>query len=134
MGGFKKFEKMAADIKIRVGVGYIIKALVASCLVFLLAVLCIREGFKTYRSTAISTNLYGRTQANILAARLAAMKFLRLNDERFVIDVQERIATLENVSKELMQHHSHDANLIADIKVTAQDQQEYKHAFEKVVG
>ncbi|NQY99077.1 MAG: hypothetical protein HRT45_00235 [Bdellovibrionales bacterium] len=128
------FEKLAVDKKIRVGVGYLIKVLIATCIASLLAVLCIREGFKAYRATAISTNLYGRAQANILSARLAALKYLRLNDAGLVSQVSDRMNTIELVGNQMIEHAGSDDEVLSNMRAMLTDKQAYQEAFDEVVA
>ncbi|GLT19506.1 hypothetical protein GCM10007938_32880 [Vibrio zhanjiangensis] len=90
------------------------------------------DGFNQYRSLALTSLSTGRIQANILEARLAALKFIRTHDEQNASQLHKRIETTKALIEEELKrsaNHEQKSNFVSMKEQMIQ----YEQGFDKVV-
>lgn len=88
-------------------------------------------GFNTYRALALTSVATGRIQANILEARLAALKYINTNNQENIAAVDTRITTTNNLIEELLGKNIDNSNKSDFISIENQLKQ-YKQGFIQV--
>ncbi|MFB9214766.1 HAMP domain-containing methyl-accepting chemotaxis protein [Vibrio sinaloensis] len=90
------------------------------------------NGFNTYRALALTSVSTGRIQANILEARLAALKYINSHDEANIAELNKRIETSIALIEEVLDSHIDDLHKNEFITIEKQ-LAEYQRGFNKVI-
>lgn len=93
------------------------------------------DGFNTYRGLALTSVTTGRVQANILEARLAALKYIKDHDQKHVSELNTRVTAAINLIEEVLALHiddSHKSEFIAIEKQLSQYQQGFNQVIQLV--
>ena len=90
------------------------------------------DGFNTYRALALTSVSTGRVQANILEARLAALKYIKSPNSKHIEDLNKRISTSLDLINDVLNSHIDDSHKNEFNSIKDQLSQ-YKQGFEKVV-
>ncbi|KHT46178.1 HAMP domain-containing methyl-accepting chemotaxis protein [Vibrio sinaloensis] len=89
-------------------------------------------GFNTYRALALTSVSTGRIQANILEARLAALKYIQNHNPENIAALNERINTAISLIEEVLNSHIDDGHKSEFISIENQLAQ-YKQGFNQVI-
>jgi len=89
-------------------------------------------GFNTYRGLALTSVSTGRIQANILEARLAALKYIKTNSEANIATLNKRITTSISLIEQVLDSHLDDSHKSDFITIENQLQQ-YQQGFNQVI-
>ncbi|EEX91512.1 hypothetical protein VIOR3934_17943 [Vibrio orientalis CIP 102891 = ATCC 33934] len=89
-------------------------------------------GFNTYRALALTSVSTGRVQANILEARLAALKYIKNNDEANIAELNKRITTAIDLIEGVINSHLDDEHKSDFIAIENQLAQ-YQAGFNQVI-
>ncbi len=89
------------------------------------------HGFQSYRGLALTNVAIGRVQANILEARLAALKYIRTHEESEMEKFTQRTSASQQLIDEAKVNHLDDAQKSALAAVTEQLHQ-YQLGFNSV--
>ncbi len=90
------------------------------------------EGFNSYRALAVTSVSTGRIQANILEARLAALKYIQNHDEANIAELKKRITTSIDLIEEVLNSHIDDGHKNEFLEIESQLMQ-YQQGFESVI-
>lgn len=90
------------------------------------------DGFNTYRALALTSVSTGRIQANILEARLAALKYIKNHDTENIAELDKRITTSINLINGVLDSHIDDAHKSEFVSIENQLMQ-YKNGFNQVI-
>ncbi|WP_394250566.1 methyl-accepting chemotaxis protein [Vibrio profundi] len=90
------------------------------------------DGFNTYRSLALTSVSTGRVQANILEARLAALKYIKSPNGKHIENLNKRISTSLDLINDVLNSHIDDSHK-NDFNSIKDQLNQYKQGFEKVV-
>ncbi|MFA0114405.1 methyl-accepting chemotaxis protein [Vibrio sp. 10N.261.46.E11] len=90
------------------------------------------DGFNTYRSLAITSVSTGRIQANILEARLSALKYIKNPTPSHVSELNRRITASNQLIDEILDSHLDDLHKNEFLTIKKQLGQ-YSQGFNKVV-
>lgn len=91
------------------------------------------EGFQTYRGLALTSVAIGRVQANILEARLAALKYIRTHQTSEIERFAQRTSASQQLIDEAKGNQLDDAQKSALTSVSEQLHQ-YQQGFNSVTG
>ncbi|RJG50516.1 HAMP domain-containing methyl-accepting chemotaxis protein [Motilimonas pumila] len=91
------------------------------------------DGFNTYRSLALTSVSTGRIQANILEARLAALKYLKSHDPAHSKALDSRINTAQKLIQGVLDSHLDDVHK-SDFTAIQQQLDQYEKGFSQVVS
>ncbi len=91
------------------------------------------EGFQTYRGLALTSVAIGRVQANILEARLAALKYIRTHQTSEIERFTQRTSASQQLIDEAKGNQLDDAQKSALTSVSEQLHQ-YQQGFNSVTG
>lgn len=91
------------------------------------------DGFNTYRSLALTSVSTGRIQANILEARLSALKYIKNHDEANIAELNKRITTSISLIEQVLNSHVDESHKAEFVEMEKQLQQ-YKQGFSQVVN
>ncbi|MEH0758615.1 methyl-accepting chemotaxis protein [Vibrio sp. 16] len=89
-------------------------------------------GFNTYRALALTSVSTGRIQANILEARLAALKYIQNHNPENIAALNERINTAISLIEEVLDSHIDDGHKSEFVSIENQLKQ-YKQGFNQVI-
>ena len=89
-------------------------------------------GFNTYRALALTSVATGRIQANILEARLAALKYIKNPDQKHVSELNKRVTTAITLIEEVLDAHIDDSHKSDFIAIENQLEQ-YQQGFNNVI-
>ncbi|RBW66098.1 methyl-accepting chemotaxis protein [Vibrionales bacterium C3R12] len=89
-------------------------------------------GFNTYRSLALTSVVTGRIQANILEARLAALKYINNPDSSHIAELNKRIKTSTQLIDNVLRSHIDDAHKNEFLAIEEQ-LEKYNQGFNQVV-
>lgn len=89
-------------------------------------------GFNTYRALALTSVATGRIQANILEARLAALKYIKNPDQKHVSELNKRVTTAITLIEEVLDAHIDDGHKSDFIAIENQLEQ-YQQGFNNVI-
>lgn len=89
-------------------------------------------GFNTYRGLALTSVATGRIQANILEARLAALKYIQNHNPENIAALNERINTAISLLEEVLNSHIDESQKSEFISIENQLAQ-YKQGFNQVI-
>ncbi len=89
-------------------------------------------GFNTYRGLALTSVSTGRVQANILEARLAALKYIQNHNPENIAALNERINTAISLIEEVLDSHIDDGHKSEFVSIENQLKQ-YKQGFNQVI-
>lgn len=89
-------------------------------------------GFNTYRALALTSVSTGRIQANILEARLAALKYIQNHNPENIAALNERINTAISLIEEVLNSHIDDGHKSEFVSIENQLAQ-YKQGFNQVI-
>ncbi|MGX1924240.1 HAMP domain-containing methyl-accepting chemotaxis protein [Vibrio sp. NH-7] len=89
-------------------------------------------GFNTYRALALTSVSTGRIQANILEARLAALKYIQNHNPENIAALNERINTAISLIEEVLNSHIDDGHKSEFVSIENQLKQ-YKQGFNQVI-
>ncbi|OIQ25704.1 methyl-accepting chemotaxis protein [uncultured Vibrio sp.] len=90
------------------------------------------EGFNTYRALALTSVSTGRVQANILEARLAALKYIKNPNQSYVTELDSRIVTSIQLIEDVLNSHIDDTNK-SEFLIIKDQLTQYNQGFKKVV-
>ncbi|PMO36849.1 chemotaxis protein [Vibrio splendidus] len=90
------------------------------------------DGFNTYRSLALTSVSTGRIQANILEARLSALKYIKNPVASHASELDKRITTSIQLIDEVLEAHLDDLHKNEFLAIENQLKQ-YNQGFKKVV-
>lgn len=90
------------------------------------------DGFNTYRGLALTSVSTGRVQANILEARLAALKYIKNHDQANIAELEKRISTSIDLIEEVLNSHIDDGHKSEFVAIENQLEQ-YKQGFSQVI-
>ncbi|CAV17589.1 Conserved hypothetical protein [Vibrio atlanticus] len=90
------------------------------------------DGFNTYRSLAITSVSTGRIQANILEARLSALKYIKNPIPSHASELNRRITASNQLIDEILDSHLDDLHKNEFLTIKKQLDQ-YSQGFNKVV-
>ncbi|WP_260259724.1 HAMP domain-containing methyl-accepting chemotaxis protein [Vibrio intestinalis] len=90
------------------------------------------NGFNTYRGLALTSVSTGRVQANILEARLSALKYIKDHDSSNITELNQRIDTAVSLVEEVINSHVDDAHR-SDFESIQSQLVQYRQGFDKVV-
>lgn len=90
------------------------------------------DGFNTYRSLAITSVSTGRIQANILEARLSALKYIKNPIPSHASELNRRITASNQLIDEILDSHLDDLHKNEFLTIKKQPDQ-YSQGFNKVV-
>ncbi|CAE6925845.1 methyl-accepting chemotaxis protein [Vibrio sp. B1ASS3] len=90
------------------------------------------DGFNTYRALALTSVSTGRIQANILEARLAALKYIKNNDTANIAELDKRITTSISLIEGVLDSHLDDLHKSDFVSIENQLKQ-YKDSFNQVI-
>ncbi|WP_394127013.1 methyl-accepting chemotaxis protein [Vibrio hepatarius] len=90
------------------------------------------DGFNTYRALALTSVSTGRIQANILEARLAALKYIKNHDQENVAELNKRITTSINLIDGVLNSHIDDTHKSDFVSIENQLKQ-YQNGFSQVI-
>ncbi len=129
----KNFKKSAVGPKIKIGVSYLSRVIISLCIFSVIILIALRYAFASYRGIAIGTNNAGRIQANILEARLSALKFIKKGQDEDKKKFEGRInstnSIIEGVLADKDNLNSDFVDQVQSIKLLVG---EYSAAFDKV--
>lgn len=91
------------------------------------------NGFNTYRGLALTSVSTGRVQANILEARLSALKYIKDHDSSHIAELNQRIDTAVSLVEEVINSHVDDAHR-SDFESIQSQLAQYRQGFDKVVA
>ncbi|NVD05948.1 methyl-accepting chemotaxis protein [Vibrio sp. JPW-9-11-11] len=91
------------------------------------------QGFNTYRELAITSVATGRVQANILEARLAALKYIRDHDNNSKQELSRRISTSKQLIQQAMDG-SVSTSQRTQLSQIADQLVQYEQGFNQVVA
>jgi len=89
-------------------------------------------GFNTYRALALTSVSTGRIQANILEARLAALKYIKNHDQENIAALDKRTTTAISLIEDVLNSHLDDAHK-ADFLAIENQLEQYKQGFQNVI-
>ena len=89
-------------------------------------------GFNTYRALALTSVSTGRIQANILEARLAALKYIKNHDQENIAALDKRITTAISLIEDVLNSHLDDVHK-ADFLAIENQLEQYKQGFQNVI-
>lgn len=89
-------------------------------------------GFNTYRALALTSVSTGRIQANILEARLAALKYIKNHDQENIAALDNRITTAINLIEGVLNSHLDDVHK-SDFLAIENQLEQYKQGFQNVI-
>lgn len=89
-------------------------------------------GFNTYRALALTSVSTGRIQANILEARLAALKYIKNHDQENIAALDKRITTAISLIEDVLNSHIDDVHK-ADFLAIENQLEQYKQGFQNVI-
>ncbi|MDA0129652.1 methyl-accepting chemotaxis protein [Vibrio sp. MarTm2] len=89
-------------------------------------------GFNTYRGLALTSVSTGRVQANILEARLAALKYIQNHNPENIAALNERINTAISLIEEVLDSHINEGHKSEFVSIENQLKQ-YKQGFNQVI-
>lgn len=89
-------------------------------------------GFNTYRALALTSVATGRIQANILEARLAALKYIKDHDPTHISEVDKRVTTAITLIEEVLDSHIDDIHKSEFVAIENQ-LSEYQQGFKQVI-
>ncbi|MEE4246536.1 MAG: methyl-accepting chemotaxis protein, partial [Kangiellaceae bacterium] len=92
-----------------------------------------RSHFIDYRSMARETNISGRLQANLLEARVNALKYIRTGDASSQSNFRQRIDQLKQLIEQAGDQITDEQRLLV-VKAVAADINSYDQAFEQIVA
>jgi len=90
------------------------------------------DGFNTYRGLALTSVSTGRIQANILEARLAALKYVKNHDQANIAELNKRITLAIELIEEVLNSHLDDEHKSDFIAIENQLSQ-YQQGFNQVI-
>lgn len=128
---FENFKKATVGPKIHQGVSWLAKVIISLSVLSTLIFAGVKFGFSKYRSTAIGTNLLGRIQANILEARLSAMKFIRTGERKHQESFEKRLRVSSEIIQDTFQYASKDVE--PQLREVDQLLTKYNEGFGKIV-
>lgn len=114
------------------GFGVILGLILVISLVASLRFFQSSDGFNNYRALALASVSTGRVQANMLEARLAALKYIKNHDQSNIAELEKRIVTSINLVEEVLDSHIDDAHKSEFVEIKNQLEQ-YKQGFSRVV-
>ncbi|WP_425628136.1 HAMP domain-containing methyl-accepting chemotaxis protein [Vibrio neptunius] len=89
-------------------------------------------GFKTYRELSLTSVYTGRIQANILEARLAALKYIQNHNPANIATLNERLNTSITLIAEVLDSHIYDSHKSEFVSIKNQLEQ-YEQGFNQVI-
>ena len=107
----KKFKSQAITAKIKLGVRYLVFLILGLSLVSILSFIITGYSFQSFQGVSDSTNLMGRIQANILEARLSALKFIRTGNNQEIGKFSKRIEKSNKFINQAIINVDNDKNL-----------------------
>ncbi|WP_047048635.1 HAMP domain-containing methyl-accepting chemotaxis protein [Vibrio mexicanus] len=91
------------------------------------------DGFNSYRGLALTSVSTGRIQANILEARLAALKYIKNTDAKNIDELNKRLDTSLQLIQQVLDSHIDDIH--KNDFVSIQDQlRQYRQGFSEVTN
>ncbi|KGY12542.1 chemotaxis protein [Vibrio tubiashii] len=90
------------------------------------------DGFNTYRGLALTSVSTGRVQANILEARLAALKYINNHDQANIAELERRIATTVELIEAVLKSHIDEGNK-AEFYAIEKQLDQYQQGFNQVI-
>lgn len=88
-------------------------------------------GFNTYRTLALTSVATGRIQANILEARLAALKYIKNHSQENIAEVDSRITTANRLIQDILSTGIDSKNK-SDFVTIENQLKQYKQGFTQV--
>ncbi|SFD16589.1 methyl-accepting chemotaxis protein [Thiohalospira halophila DSM 15071] len=126
-----RFKNLSLAKKLSLGFGLVLALLAIISVVAFNSLSTSSDGFAEYRETALSTKTSGEAQANLLEARMAALKFVNDGSEAASEAEHERHeATLEFLDK--AEQYIHDPDQQARLTEAREKTQQYGEAFAQV--
>ncbi|MGD8119897.1 HAMP domain-containing methyl-accepting chemotaxis protein [Vibrio sp. TRT 2004] len=89
------------------------------------------DGFNTYRTLALTSVATGRIQANILEARLAALKYIKSHSQENIAEVDSRITTANRLIEDILSTGIDSKNK-SDFVTIENQLKQYKQGFTQV--
>lgn len=89
-------------------------------------------GFNTYRALALTSVATGRVQANILEARLAALKYIKNHDQQNITALNTRINSALTLIEDVLNSHIDDGHKGEFVSIERQLKQ-YQQGFQQVI-
>lgn len=128
----KKFKYQAITAKIKLGVRYLVFLILGLSLVSILSFIITGYSFQSFQGVSDSTNLMGRIQANILEARLSALKFIRTGNNQEIGKFSKRIEKSNKFINQAIINVDNDKNLQTLNKIKLMIKK-YSEGFDNVV-